>query len=94
MVEKESMPFAVTAFIIPNAPILKGKQLTDFIPPLSLLEKKLHYELFPRIRKENLQCLLHVENCMFVTDDNTDLKPFTRNVTNATNVKELLNHSK
>ena len=90
MVEKDSVPFAVSAFVVPNAPISKGKQLSDFIYPLPLLEKRLGYELFPKVAKDTLQCLCKAENGILITDENTEMKLLTDNLSNARNVKSKI----
>jgi len=71
LVEKENEPLALGTFVVPNKQLSPETHLTEFSYPLSFVEKRIGYELFVKLDKENLESLCVVENCDLNSDSIT-----------------------
>ena len=63
LVEKDNKPKALGTFVIPNKDLSPEKKLIEFSYPLSFVEERLGYEIFPKLNRTNLQSLCSVERC-------------------------------
>ena len=63
VVEKDEVPLAIGTFVVPNKQLSTEKQLDQFSYPLSFVEEKLGYVIFPKLERQNLESLCSVESC-------------------------------
>ena len=71
LVEKDDEPLALGTFVVPNKQLSPETQLTEFSYPLSFVEKRLGYEIFSKLDRENLKSLCVVENCDLNSDNSS-----------------------
>ena len=63
LVERENAALALGTFVIPNRHLPNEKKLDKFAYPLSFVEERLGYEIFPKLKRENLGNLCSIESC-------------------------------
>ena len=89
MVERDRVPYAYGAFIVPNADIDDHKVLKDFQVALEDVEKYSGFEFLRNIKLYNLEDLCVYDGCKMISQEMADLYTLHRIIQNAKSIDQL-----
>lgn len=89
MVERDRVPYAYGAFIVPNTDIDDNKVLKDFQVALEDIEKYSGFEFLRDIRLNYLEDLCVYDGCEMISQKMADLYALYRIIQNAKSIEQL-----
>lgn len=89
VVERDRVPYAYGAFIVPNADIDDNKVLKDFQVALEDVEKYSGFEFLRNIKLYNLEDLCVYDGCKMISQEMADLYTLHRIIQNAKSIDQL-----